>query len=168
MSRAKLAALVAGPDPCPTPVGPFAARTSVVGVPNEVESWASSPGVRSRMQQQPSKNTNPELALRSELHRRGLRYRVHVPILDGRRKHDIVFTRAGVVVEVLGCFWHRCPRHGTSPRSNAEWWEAKLEGNVARDKRTAAELRKAGWKLIRVWEHEDPVKAADRVQRALE
>ena len=120
------------------------------------------------MQKQPSKNTNPELALRSELHQRGLRYRVHVPILDGRRKHDIVFTRAGVVVEVLGCFGHRCPRHGTSPRSNAEWWKAKLEGNVERDKRTAAELRRAGWKLIRVWEHEDPVKAADRVQRALE
>ena len=77
------------------------------------ESWASSPGVRSRMQQQPSRNTTPELALRSELHRRGLRYRVHVPILDGRRKHDIVFTKAGVVVEVLGCFWHRCPKHGT-------------------------------------------------------
>ncbi|MEY4373820.1 MAG: hypothetical protein RL219_2589 [Actinomycetota bacterium] len=69
------------------------------------------------MQLQPSRDTAPELALRRELHRRGLRYRVHMPILDGRRKHDIVFSGAGVVVEVLGCFWHRCPQHSTSPPS---------------------------------------------------
>ena len=119
------------------------------------------------MQRQPSRDTGPELALRRELHRRGLRYRLHVPILDGRRKHDIVFSGAGVVVEVLGCFWHRCPKHGTSPTANGTWWQAKLDGNAARDERTAAELRELGWRLIRIWEHEDPVRAADRVERAV-
>lgn len=143
-------------DPCRT-----------LGVVATQESWASSPGVRSRMQKLPSRDTGPEMALRRELHRRGLRYRVQVPILDGRRKHDIVFTRAGVVVEVLGCFWHRCPHHGTAPKANAEWWQAKLDANVARDRRTARELKQAGWTLVRVWEHESPGRAADRVQRAL-
>lgn len=133
----------------------------------DVQSWASTPGVRSRMQKQPSRDTGPEMALRRELHRRGLRYRVQYGILDGRRRHDIVFTRAGLVVEVLGCFWHKCPAHGALPRANAEWWKAKLTNNVARDERTARELAELGWRVVRVWEHEDPVAAADRVHDEL-
>ncbi len=116
------------------------------------------------MRQQLSAHTGPEVALRKELHRRGLRFRVQFAILDRRRRHDIVFTRAKVVVEVLGCFWHSCPIHGTCPRANADRWRKKLDGNVLRDKRTAQQLRELGWTVIHVWEHDDPYVAANLVE----
>lgn len=68
---------------------------------------------------------------------------------------------------VDGCFWHSCPVHGTTPRNNGEWWAAKLEANVARDRTTDLELREAGWEVVRVWEHEDPEEAADRIVETL-
>ena len=71
--------------------------------------------------------------------------------------------RARVVVEVQGCFWHSCPRHATSPKANAEWWEQKLAANRRRDRDTAQRLNDAGRQLVLVWEHEDPVDAAERV-----
>jgi DNA mismatch endonuclease (patch repair protein) len=70
-------------------------------------------------------------------------------------------------VECLGCFWHRCPVDGVTPRTNAHYWRAKLERNVERDKRNSAALEAAGWTLIVVWEHEDPVHAADRIEAAV-
>jgi DNA mismatch endonuclease (patch repair protein) len=113
-------------------------------------------------------NTGPELALRRELHRRGLRYRVHTAPVPGLRcRPDVVFSRARVVVFVDGCFWHRCPAHGTSPAANGEWWRRKLDTNVARDRRNDRQLSQAGWSVVRVWEHEDPTEAADRVEAAL-
>jgi len=128
---------------------------------------ASSPAALARMRQQRQRDTEPELALRSELHRRGLRYRLQVPIIDGRRRHDIVFPRLHLVVEVRGCFWHGCPEHGTAPRANAEWWTDKIAANRRRDADTASRLADAGWELVEVWEHEDPAVAADRVQAAV-
>ncbi len=127
----------------------------------------SGPAALARMQRQARADTAPELALRRELHRRGLRYRLHVPVVDKRRRHDIVFTRAKVVVEVRGCFWHGCPQHATSPKANAAWWRDKLVANRVRDEDTARRLKEAGWKLVVVWEHDDPFQAADRVQRAV-
>lgn len=113
-------------------------------------------------------DTRPELLLRRELHRRGLRYRVNRQVLPGsRRRHDIVFTRARVVVEVRGCFWHACPEHGTSPKANAEWWATKLNKNVERDRDTERRLADAAWRVTVVWEHEDPLAAADRVESAV-
>lgn len=117
---------------------------------------------RRAMQAQRVRDTTPELALRRELHRRGLRYRVDYPVLP-RRKADIVFTKARVAVFVDGCFWHGCPEHGTWPKNNAEWWRAKIEANRARDADTDERLRAEGWKVIRVWEHEEPAAAAERV-----
>jgi DNA mismatch endonuclease (patch repair protein) len=55
----------------------------------------------------------------------------------------------------------------TWPKANAEWWRAKIEANIARDRRTDADLREAGWTVVRVWEHEDPPNAADRVEEAV-
>ncbi len=111
------------------------------------------------------RDTGPELALRKELHRRGLRFRVdHAPVKGVRCRADLVFTRARVAVFVDGCFWHACPEHGNLPAANREWWRAKLELNVARDQRNDAELQKAGWRVIRVWEHEPLAAAAERVQ----
>jgi DNA mismatch endonuclease, patch repair protein len=125
----------------------------------------SSPAVRARFQRQRIRDTAPELALRRELHRRGLRYRVDVPLLGPRRgRADILFPRARLVVMVDGCFWHRCPDHGLAPRGNGDWWRQKLDRNVARDRRTDAELAELGWKVIRVWEHESPAIAADRIE----
>lgn len=120
------------------------------------------------MQLQRSKDTAPELALRRVLHRRGLRYRIHrAPIIGLRRTVDIVFGPSRTVVEVRGCFWHGCEEHGTRPRSNAGWWEAKLDRNRRRGAETEALLRDAGWEVIVVWEHEDPVAAAERIATAV-
>jgi len=126
------------------------------------ESWASSPGVRRRMQQQRVRDTAPELALRRELHRRGRRYRVDVPIVPGtRRRVDIAFTKARVAIFVDGCFWHGCPEHGQRAHNVNEWyWPEKIAGNRQRDADTAARLRAAGWAVVRIWEHDDPEQAA--------
>jgi DNA mismatch endonuclease, patch repair protein len=121
-----------------------------------------------RMSRQRRTGTKPELALRKELHRRGLRYFVDRPPLPGqRRRADLVFPRLRIAVYVDGCFWHRCPQHATDPKNNAQWWANKLSGNVARDRATDAALAAAGWQVIRIWEHEKAAEAADRIQAAL-
>jgi DNA mismatch endonuclease (patch repair protein) len=113
------------------------------------------------MSGQRRRDTAPEMAIRRLLHSRGLRYRVNfAPVVGLRRRADVVFTRAKVAVFVDGCFWHGCPTHGTKPKSNAEWWVAKLERNVVRDRDTDDRLSTDGWCVIRVWEHEDAVEAA--------
>lgn len=119
---------------------------------------------RLRMSRQRSRDTDPERALRSRLHRLGLRYRLHGrPVKGLRRQADIVFSRARVAVFVDGCFWHQCPEHATSPKANGAWWAAKLAANVARDQDTDRRLAEAGWQVVRVWEHEDMEAAAARV-----
>ena len=116
------------------------------------------------MQRQARRDTKPEVALRRELWRRGLRYRIDVAAVPGRRRADIVFTRGRVVVYVDGCYWHSCPDHATVPKANREWWVAKLRANVERDRDTDARLAAAGWQVVRVWEHEAPMEAADRIE----
>lgn len=110
------------------------------------------------------RDTAAELALRRALHRRGLRYRINVAVVDGlRRRPDLVFSRARVVVFVDGCFWHACPVHATFPKANAQWWKQKLEANRLRDRDTDRRFVAAGWHVERVWEHEVPEEAAARV-----
>jgi DNA mismatch endonuclease (patch repair protein) len=77
------------------------------------------------------------------------------------------FTRARVAVFLDGCFWHRCPEHGTLPRPNAELWAEKFERNVARDRDTDAQLEPLGWSVVRGWEHESYDQLVDRVVHAL-
>jgi DNA mismatch endonuclease, patch repair protein len=115
-----------------------------------------------RLSRQARASTKPELALRRELHRRGLRYRINHPELPGRP--DIALTRAKVAVFVDGCFWHRCPEHGTTPRNNRDWWDAKLDRNVIRDRAKDAALAELGWIVVHVWEHETVIDAAKRVE----
>ncbi len=120
------------------------------------------------MQATGRRDTAPELALRRELHRRGLRYRVEVALpVAPRRRMDIVFAPARLVVLVDGCFWHGCPSHGTAARANADYWSAKIVANQLRDADTDARLRADGWEVLRVWEHEDPVEAAERIYAVL-
>lgn len=120
------------------------------------------------MQAQRERDTQPELALRRALFRRGLRFRVHRRVVPGvRRTLDVVFPSARVAVEVRGCFWHACSKHATWPSHNAPWWRAKLEGNVERDAETERRLAADGWKLAVVWEHESPERAAARIARTV-
>jgi DNA mismatch endonuclease, patch repair protein len=128
---------------------------------------ASTPETRRRMQQQRRKDTLPERTLRSILHRRGFRFRVDYQLPGLRRRADIVFPGKRVAVMVDGCFWHGCPQHATWPKQNAHWWRAKIEGNIVRDRDTDKRLARAGWLAIRVWEHEDPAEAAERIATAL-
>src|SRR4051794_13007962 len=115
-----------------------------------------------------SAHTEPELALRSALHKLGLRFRVQRPVdQDRRRRVDIAFPRERVAVFIDGCFWHRCPTHATFPRANAEFWRAKLERNVERDRDTDVQLDARGWTVMRFWEHEDPESAADRIEKVI-
>ncbi|HEX8001333.1 MAG TPA: very short patch repair endonuclease [Mycobacteriales bacterium] len=121
------------------------------------------------MQGNRKRDTRPELALRRELHRRGLRYLVDAPLpLAGlRRRSDVTFTRLRLVVFVDGCFWHGCHDHGTSPSTNATYWVQKIKTNIARDRDTDARLTEMGWAVLRVWEHEAVIDAATRVEVAL-
>lgn len=110
------------------------------------------------------KNTAAEWLLRSELHARGIRYRIHVPVLTKpRRVADVAFSGLRVAVFVDGCFWHGCPTHATWPKQNAGFWRAKIATNMARDRDTDDRLRAASWKVIRVWAHEEPKIAAVRI-----
>jgi len=111
------------------------------------------------------RDTSPELALRSELHARGLRFRVDFPPIRGLRcRADVVFTRMRVAVFVDGCFWHACSEHASWPKANGGWWREKLEGNVRRDRANDYALEAAGWRVLRVWEHEDVASAADAIE----
>lgn len=121
-----------------------------------------------RLARQRTKDTVPELRLRSELHRRGLRFFVHRRLTKGaRREADVVFPRAGVAVFIDGCFWHGCPEHASWPVNNADFWRDKIEGNRIRDAETDSLLKAEGWITVRVWEHESVQDAADRVEMAV-
>ena len=113
----------------------------------------SSAAVSAQMRRMPRRDSTGEVRLRSELHRLGLRFRKHVRGLPGTP--DVVFTRARIAVFFDGCFWHCCPDHGVLPKSNRVWWKAKLDGNIARDRRNDEALVELGWLSVRVWEHED-------------
>ena len=114
------------------------------------------------------KNTGPELALRRSLHRRGLRYLVNAnPLGEGRTTADVVFPRDQVAVFVDGCFWHGCPEHHRPATRNAEFWDEKISGNRTRDTQTTEKLIAAGWTVIRFWEHNDPVQAAEKIERLI-
>jgi DNA mismatch endonuclease (patch repair protein) len=116
------------------------------------------------------RDTVPELALRSELHRRGFRFRVDFPVAvpSGRSpRPDVAFTRHRLAVFVDGCFWHGCGEHAAIPAKNAAYWRAKINRNVERDAEQDARLKSAGWSVIRVWAHDDPRRVADIVAERL-
>jgi len=113
-----------------------------------------------------SKDTGPELILRSALHRAGFRYSLRRKDLPG--KPDIVMPSRNTVVFVHGCFWHQhknCPK-SSLPESNKKFWEAKLMGNVKRDASVISKLKAMGWRVIVVWEcqlTQNPSKVTRRV-----
>lgn len=101
-----------------------------------------------------SKDTKPELEVRSLVHALGYRYRLHVDSLPG--KPDLVFPGRHKIIFVHGCFWHRHARcrYATSPKTRSKFWQEKFCTNVARDRRTRQELKKLGWSILTVWQCE--------------
>ncbi|MGI5286168.1 very short patch repair endonuclease [Nonomuraea polychroma] len=131
---------------------------------SKTESWASSEAVRASMRSNKSRDTAPELALRRAVHALGLRYRVGTRPMPGvRRTADLVFSRIKLAVFLDGCFWHGCSQHHSLAKTNSAYWREKLRTNRERDADTDRRLREAGWSVIRVWEHENPEEAAQRV-----
>ena len=121
-----------------------------------------------RMAKVRQKDTGTEMALRKELHRRGLRYRVDYTVLkQPRRVADVAFPGLKIAIFVDGCFWHGCPVHATWPKQNAEFWRQKIEMNRLRDVDTNSRLLDIGWTVLRFWEHEPPIEAADAVAQAV-
>jgi DNA mismatch endonuclease (patch repair protein) len=115
-----------------------------------------------------NRDTRPERALRSAVHRLGLRFWVaRRPVPAVRRTADLVFPRARIAVYLDGCFWHACPQHFVPPKTNPQYWEPKIASNVARDRDTDARLAAAGWTVLRIWEHEETAAAARRVAAAV-
>jgi DNA mismatch endonuclease, patch repair protein len=131
--------------------------------------FASNERVHHKMSQLSRRDTAPEIALRQELHRQGMRYYVHRrPLPSLRRQADIVFPRAKVAVFVDGCFWHGCPDHGRREHQTNSWyWPEKIRRNIERDRDTDQQLHAAGWTVVRVWEHVRPELGAQRVRTAL-
>ena len=121
------------------------------------------------MQANRRRDTKPEIALRSALHRAGFRYRcdLRIDLPGGRVRPDIVFTRRKVAVFVDGCFWHCCPEHGSKPAVNQGYWSPKLARNVERDTRNTALLQEAVWTVLRIWEHVPVEDAFSQVAEAL-
>lgn len=113
------------------------------------------------------KNTSPELKVRRYLHSRGLRYRLNDPTLPG--KPDITLRSRKAVIFVHGCFWHghaQCSKART-PKSNTEFWLAKVATNAARDRRVARALRKAGWRVFVIWQCQIDEQRLRRLYRAV-
>ncbi len=129
--------------------------------------WSSSPNVRSVMQANRKANTGPEVKLRSAIHRLGLRFRALSRPTDLNMVADILFPGAKVAVFVDGCYWHGCSRHGTTPKTNPDYWIPKIERTQRRDRLNDELLRRAGWEPIHIWEHESVDEAAQLVASAV-
>ena len=117
-----------------------------------------------------SRDTKPEKAVRSIIHRMGFRFSLHRRDLPG--KPDIVLPRHGKVIFVHGCFWHghtNC-RKATIPATNTEFWAEKIAKNKTRDTKVKRQLKKAGWKVLAVWECEiaKPNKLLRKLKKFLE
>ena len=124
----------------------------------------SSEAALRRMQAAKPRDTTPEVAIRSAIYQKGLRFRVDAkPLRELNRRADILFRSVKVAIFIDGCFWHGCPLHGTQAKANAEFWRVKIKQNRERDVDTTQRLKKAGWKVIRIWEHEDSNKASERI-----
>src|SRR5699024_6454786 len=129
--------------------------------------WASSEHARRTMAANRSRDTKPELALRSILHSQCLRFRVDCSQLNCvQSRADIVFSEAKIAVYVDGCFCHGCSKLFIMPKTNSDYWSTKIGNSKIRDKRVDKTLEDVGWSAMRVWEHEDSISAADRIEAA--
>ena len=152
---------------------PRSIARSRVKVPSYDRYRSSAPTASKVMRSNRAKNTRPEVALRSVLSVRGLRFRTHSSHLPGRP--DIVFNTQRLAVFCDGDFWHGRnwkKRKGVlAAGANASYWVRKIESNRVRDRRQSARLRRLGWVVIRFWEGEilsDAERVASKIQEALD
>ena len=113
-----------------------------------------------------SKNTKPELFVRSFLHKKGFRFRLHQKNLPGNP--DIVLKKYKTIININGCFWHhhKCGNYKI-PKTNRKFWLQKLRNNKKRDKLNDKKLYKLGWKVYKIWECQLTTKHLDKVQKKL-
>lgn len=107
---------------------------------------------RKNMQNIRSQDTKPERVVMNELNKRKIYFAKNVKKIIG--KPDIVFRRKKVAIFIDSDFWHGHPKYGHIPKTNTEYWKNKIENNRKRDKKINRALKKEGWKVIRIWEHE--------------
>jgi DNA mismatch endonuclease (patch repair protein) len=121
------------------------------------------------MQRTARKDNTFEQTIRSELHARGLRYRIHYPIPGMKRTScDFAFSRLKIAVFLDGCFWHGCEVHPPSVKKNTDFWLSKIERNRARDARATAHLVELGWTVLRFWEHEEVATIVEKIAATVE
>jgi len=133
------------------------------------------PEIRSRIMSsiRSTGNGTTELPLASAMRAIGVggwRRHIRIAIPSGFVRPDFVFRRERLAVFVSGCFWHFCPQHCSVPKSNREFWVAKLEGNRKRDRRNLRELKSMGWDSLVIWEHSvrrSPLRCAEAVLERL-
>jgi DNA mismatch endonuclease (patch repair protein) len=123
--------------------------------------------VMSRIRSRGNKDT--EMALAKLLRRNKITgWRRHQPVFG---KPDFIFPKLKLAIFVDGCFWHGCPKHATKPKNNRAFWQRKLSANKKRDRVVTQTLRKLGWQVLRIWEHEltrkNETRLLARIQRAL-
>jgi DNA mismatch endonuclease, patch repair protein len=159
---------VCGNHPSSTTSASASALKGRLGAGENSDSWASSPAVRRVMQGNRSRDTRPELAVRSSTHARGLRFRVCTrPVRELACTADMVFPRAKVAVFIDGCFWHGCPTHYRQPKTNPQYWDKKIGGNIARDRRNTDVLAARGWRVLRFWTHDEIESIARQIVSAV-
>lgn len=98
-----------------------------------------------------SKWTKQEKLVHNYLKSMKIKHKMH-PKMSG--SPDIILTDKKIAIFLQGCFWHKCPKHYKEPKSNRDYWLPKIEKNVARDKKNINLLKKEGWKVVKVWEHD--------------
>lgn len=121
----------------------------------------TSPGVSARMKRVRTSRTSAEREVEKVLRRIGLRYKRNPKSLPGTP--DFFIKDKNLAVFVDGCFWHGCPRCFSGTRRNRKWWNEKIEANRRRDRRTDARLRKLGYRVIHIWEHNSQIKVQRRL-----
>ncbi len=124
------------------------------------------PEVSERMRKVVTKGTEPELRVRSIVRRLGIRYTTRTHVLPG--KPDLLLPDHGIAVFVHGCFWHGCPRCFREPKHNKLWWREKIQRNRQRDRRKADHLRRLGYSVLSVWEHDSHERIERRIIAASE
>ncbi len=127
--------------------------------------------VRSRiMSKIKGKNTRPELLLRKALFKLGYRYGLNHRFKELNFKPDLVMVSRKTCIFIDGCFWHKCPNCYKHPKSNKKYWLPKIKRNAERDKEQNRYLKKNGWKVVRIWEHElknDISKSIKKIERII-
>jgi DNA mismatch endonuclease, patch repair protein len=127
--------------------------------------------IRSHIMSKVQRNSKPEQILRKALFRRGYRYSLKHRFKELNFRPDMVMISRKACIFVDGCFWHRCPRCFRAPRSNKRYWGPKIARNVERDREQDIYLKKHGWTVIRVWEHElrrDLEKSLKKIERKIQ